>query len=137
MGTDFQDAHYRHWADAELLFDSGHLANADHLYGLAAECGLKAIMAAWGMPYDYQKDQPSRDPDRKHADRIWHRYEHYRQGPQAAHYQLSASSPFADWRIHQRYWPRHRFDASTVEKHRQAADEVHQVLRHAQWEGRL
>jgi len=137
LGTDFKDAHHRHWADAELLFGSGRLANADHLYGLAAECGLKALMSAWGMPYDHQQDQPSRDRDRKHADRIWHRYEHYRQGPQAPHYQLSTPSPFADWSIHQRYWPRRCFDPPTVDKHRQGAEEVCRVLRQAQREGWL
>jgi len=42
---DFLDAHERHWEDAELLFGNRRWANADHLYGLAAECGLKALWA--------------------------------------------------------------------------------------------
>ncbi len=41
MSVDFGDAHIRHWKDAELLYCVQHLANADHLYGMAAECGLK------------------------------------------------------------------------------------------------
>lgn len=137
MGTNFEDAHHRHWADAELLFASGCLANADHLYGLAAECGLKALMSAWGMPYDDDQDRPSRGQDRRHADGIWQRYERYRQGQAAAHYQLSTSGPFADWSIQQRYWPRRCFDPRTVERHQQGAKEVNQMLRQAQREGWL
>ncbi|MFP4147299.1 MAG: SAM-dependent methyltransferase, partial [Halorhodospira sp.] len=111
--------------------------NADHLYGLAAECGLKTLMYAWGMQYDNQKDKPVDRDDRQHADGIWQRYEHYRQGQAAAHYQLSAPTPFADWGIHQRYWSHRCFDTPTVEKHRQGAEEVREVLRQARWEGWL
>ena len=48
--ADFRDAHLRHWQDAELLFEHQRWANADQLYGLSAECGLKAVMRALGMP---------------------------------------------------------------------------------------
>lgn len=44
LGTDFVDAHERHWRDAELLWQHQRWANADQLYGLSAECGLKALM---------------------------------------------------------------------------------------------
>ena len=50
--VDFVDAHRRHWADAELLFDHDRWANADQLYGFSAECGLKAVMRTLGMPVD-------------------------------------------------------------------------------------
>lgn len=42
---DFQDAAKRHFDDAELLFahSSPRLANASHLFGISAECSLKAI----------------------------------------------------------------------------------------------
>lgn len=42
---DFQDAAKRHLDDAELLFEqsSPRLANASHLFGISAECSLKAI----------------------------------------------------------------------------------------------
>lgn len=42
--SDFFNAHQRHWKDAELLYKEKRWANADHLYGLSAECGLKAVM---------------------------------------------------------------------------------------------
>lgn len=49
MQVDFLDAHFRHWEDVEQLFQQHRLANADHLYGLAAECGLKRLMMVFGM----------------------------------------------------------------------------------------
>ena len=45
MKADFLDAHQRHWDDAEHLLQAQRWANADHLYGFAAECGLKAVVA--------------------------------------------------------------------------------------------
>lgn len=42
---DYQNASERHLQDAELLFTQApkRLANASHLFGLSAECSLKAI----------------------------------------------------------------------------------------------
>ncbi|MGH3622829.1 MAG: hypothetical protein ACRDQ5_13690, partial [Sciscionella sp.] len=41
---DFAAAARRHFSDAEHLCAQQRLPNADHLAGLAAECGLKAIL---------------------------------------------------------------------------------------------
>lgn len=43
---DFQDTAKRHLHDAELLFsqEPKRLANASHLFGISAECALKAIL---------------------------------------------------------------------------------------------
>jgi hypothetical protein len=60
MNTDFYDAHQRHWDDAELLYEKQRWANADHLYGMAAECGLKQLMLAFGMTFDSGKNRPVR-----------------------------------------------------------------------------
>lgn len=43
MQSDFLDAHNRHWQDAEQLFEAQRWANADQLFGMAAECGLKSL----------------------------------------------------------------------------------------------
>ena len=67
MNTDFLDAHYRHWEDAELLFNAKHWANADHLYGFSAECGLKQLMKKFGMPIDTTTGTPSKGQDRVHV----------------------------------------------------------------------
>ncbi len=41
MNTNYKNAARRHYEDAEILFNRLRWANADQLYGLAAECGLK------------------------------------------------------------------------------------------------
>jgi hypothetical protein len=48
MDTDYKNAACRHYEDAEILFKQLRWANADQLYGLAAECGLKAVMVGLG-----------------------------------------------------------------------------------------
>ena len=44
---DYQDAAKRHCEDAKILHiqDNARLANASHLYGFAAECVIKSMMA--------------------------------------------------------------------------------------------
>lgn len=74
--ADFLDAMDRHWRDAELLRRKERLANADHLYGLSAECGLKAIMQRLGM--EMKNNVPRFRDDRKHINGLWDRYESYR-----------------------------------------------------------
>ncbi len=80
MQADFFDAHERHWEDAETLFSHGRYANADHLYGVAAECGLKRLMRSFGMVVDAISGSPANDKDRQHVNHIWARFESYRNG---------------------------------------------------------
>ena len=49
MPVNFRDAAERHWADAGYLLEDDRIANADHLFGLSAECALKALMLSLGM----------------------------------------------------------------------------------------
>jgi hypothetical protein len=140
MQSDFFDAHHRHWEDANHLFAASHLANADHLYGLAAECGLKRLMMAFGMNVDSATGTPTDKADRVHAaetgrNDIWARYETYRSGHQAATYLLGSTNPFADWDVSQRYFHRSHFDSTRVETHRQGACNVHSLIQKAILEG--
>lgn len=136
MKADFQDAHLRHWEDAEYLFQAQRWANADHLYGVAAECGLKALMLKFGMPFDDQKDRPEKGEDRAHANRVWLRYESYRSGhSRGSRFALSGQNPFSDWDISGRYAHRSQFDAERAGVHRSGAHEVHYLIRQADHEG--
>ncbi len=83
MQADFLDAHTRHWDDAEILLQAQRWANADHLYGIAAECGLKKLMLVFGMPYDTVKDRPSDRMDQVHANGVWTRFQSYSNGHRA------------------------------------------------------
>jgi len=136
MESDFLDAHERHWRDAEQLLEAQRWANADHLYGIAAECGLKKLMLKFGMPFDTNKDMPKDGKDRKHANVIWTRYEAYRSGhPGGTGYALSTDNPFQDWDVSQRYANQSHFDQARVEPHRSGAKEVRDLIRKAQLDG--
>lgn len=138
MKADFLDAHKRHWHDAELLFETQRLANADHLYGMAAECGLKRLMRYFGMPYDEARDRPSQGKDRVHANDIWERYESYRKGhQQGPGYALPADNPFSDWEADQRYAHRSFFEPARVTAHRHGAKMVLQLINNALRDGLL
>ena len=137
MNADFQDAHARHWEDAEHLFRAQRWANADHLYGVASECGLKALMLVFGMPFDQEKDRPTKREDRVHVNDLWGRYEAYRQGFQSVRYELVGENPFSDWDISGRYAHRTQFDAQRTAEHRAGVDRVSCLVRQAQNEGLL
>ena len=136
MQADFLDAHERHWGDGERLFQAQRWANADYLYGMAAECGLKRLMLAFGMPYDTPKDRPDNESDRKHADGIWARFESYRCGHhQGALYVLPSPNPFGNWNVSQRYAHQSNFDKPCAQSHQSGAKAVRGLIKMARKEG--
>lgn len=146
MNPDFLDAHHRHWEDAETLYNDGCLANADHLYGMAAECGLKRLMMEFGMMIDSATGKPYKPAtatsaiqwENKHVDQIWHRYESYRSGHTlGVNYVLPANAPFSDWKAEQRYANRSNFDNARVQPHRDGAQEIRKLIKKAQIAGLL
>lgn len=135
MNADFLDAHDRHWSDADFLHSNSLWANADHLYGMAAECGLKRIMQVFGMPLN-SKGSPQQKADWVHADGIWVRFESYRSGHHlGAAYALPTPSPFGDWCASQRYAHRSNFDKARAESHRNGASVVRTLVQKARREG--
>ena len=123
--ADFEDAHRRHWADAELLFDRGRWPNADQLYGYSAECGLKAVMRSLGMEVK-RYGVPASEEHRKHVQDIWPVFQSFvadRSGQRFLRW-LPAGKPFADWSHHDRYAPGRHFDRAGTAQHRAAAQEI-------------
>lgn len=136
MQADFLDAHQRHWDDAERLLHARRWANADHLFGMAAECGLKRLMLAFGMHYDTARDRPTQSADRQHANSIWARFESYRCGHhQGAGYALTTPNPFANWDVGQRYAHQSNFDQARVQAHQADANLIRQLVQKAKREG--
>lgn len=136
MNTDFLDAHHRHLRDADSLFSASRLANADHLYGMAAECGLKQLMIAFGMETDNTGAPKNRSADWIHAEKVWTRYETYRSGHiQGVQYGLPPSNPFEDWKAEQRYAQERCFDHARVQPHRTAAHTVRGLVKNAEKAG--
>ena len=132
--ADFVDAHRRHWKDAELLFEHERWANADHLYGFSAECGLKAVMASLGMPVD-SRGAPQRKY-RKHLPDIWLIFGHFAKGRGKRQYVL-IGDPFSGWSIHDRYANRSHFERACVVPHKCAAGQVCRVVERAERDGVL
>jgi len=140
MQTDFLDAHKRHWSDAEYLFEDGRWANADQLYGVSAECGLKQLMIAFGMLVDTTGSPTGQDrvhvmEARRSKPNTWTRYEVYRTGRNASAYVLNQDNPFANWDVFQRYAHKSEFNQTRVEPHRQGADAVRALVTKAKLEG--
>ena len=136
MNTDFLDAHLRHLRDADYLFSASYLANADHLYGMSAECGLKRLMMAFGMQTDNTGSPVDRQRDRIHVEKVWARYEAYRSGHvQGVQYGLTPLNPFDDWRAEQRYAQEHYFNDARVTPHRTAAHTIRALVKDAEIAG--
>jgi len=125
----------RHWDDAELLWSQmpKRFANADQLYGLVAECGLKALMTKLVKGYfNHSLGRPNDRADLVHADGIWYRYVNYSQGVAAARYALPTNTnPFGQWEINDRYANRIHFVHARVDGHRNAALIVKKLVEQA------
>jgi hypothetical protein len=138
MATDYRDAADRHWEDAEHLRAGSRWANADHLYGLSAECALKAVMVGLGLELDAQDRPP---PDyRVHVDKLWIQFPAFafgRGGQTYAAPVAGAQNPFGDWSIDQRYSHRSNFGEATVLRHRDGAWIARSMLARAILDGKV
>ena len=135
--ADFKDAHRRHWQDAELLFCNGRWANADHLYGFSAECGLKAVMQKLGMKVDSSGTPESNF--RKHANEVWPIFKAFAYGRSGYWYlsRLPKGAPFSNWSHHDRYAHQQSIGKDEAEAHRSAAKALVRLVRSAENEGML
>ena len=122
--ADFADAHRRHLEDADLLFDRERWASADHLYGLSAECGLKAVMRSLGMPVD--AGGKPRGKYMQHMPGLWPVFLDFVDGrsDMLAARTIPDGKRFDDWSIHDRYAHRQWFRRDNVEAHRRGAQEI-------------
>ncbi|HFK7184829.1 TPA: SAM-dependent methyltransferase [Serratia odorifera] len=134
MQADFTDANERHWYDAELLLERERLANADHLYGFSAECGLKALMIAFGMPCD-ETGSPQKRNDWKHIDQLSVRYESYRSGGEFSDYCCDNLDAFTNWHTGDRYANQVEFNAEYVHSHRIVAQAIRSLVEIARKRG--
>lgn len=136
MNTDFTNAFTRHFNDAQFLLEKQRFANASQLYGLAAECGLKALMIKFGM--QLKGNLPQDKDDKVHANGIWQRYQSYQSGHiSGAGYGLTAQNPFSTWSVHQRYWKSSCVTEQHAQSHQQGAKDVETLVKKAQLAGLL
>ena len=107
MSNDFTDAAFRHYESATMLSKQGQLANASHLFGLVAECVLKALI------FQQRINVPVPKAAKKHINEgLWlHFYSH----PATASFPIRMAKAqgheytFEHWRPAQRYWSRVQF----------------------------
>ena len=128
---DYADAHRRHWEDAELLYGEKRWPNADQLYGLSAECGLKAVMRRLGMPAETPRKYW------EHLPKLWPMFEDFARERNGVLYLqlLPAGEPFEDWSIRDRYAHRRHFDRNEVDLHREAARGIRVMVGSMQQDG--
>lgn len=131
MTLSYPDAARRHLTDAKHLHDAGRLANADHLYGVAAECALKAVLQGLGMRIDPRREAPETRLHARHADVIWPVAIASMGERVAARWLplLGDGLPFDDWSVNRRYdSDSTQPEKEAVEGHREAAGRARNVM---------
>lgn len=96
MHPDYRDAAERHWEDASYLSADKRFANADHLYGLSAECALKAVMQGLGMPLR-PDGVPMDKQNRIHINLLWDEFSTFAQSRNGARYATGINSMPNPW----------------------------------------
>jgi hypothetical protein len=138
--VDFQGASKRHYQDAELLMTNKRISNAGHLFGFAAECGIKALLVAYGLTTDpntgdiIESKKPYRY--RKHINILINNVQTFSGSRPYSKYlgMMPNLKSFADWDTGHRYWN----EADIPPSHSRwgvAAKEVTQMLDHAKLDG--
>jgi hypothetical protein len=135
VSTDFKDAARRHWDDAELLDNNRRWPNADHLYGFAAECALKAVMVGLGMQLGPDGKPPK--PHAVHIHQLWDQFLTFANGQGQAGYaaMLQQSNPFSAWHENQRYWGSTTIGPADAQAHCAGARQALGVLSQARQDG--
>lgn len=138
----------RHFHDAGVLLGGNRSANAGQLFGIAAECGIKAILVASNVPIDTEGSI-----DRMPGVRGKGFRDHWPHLGQALT-DLAAAIPdgrtattylslipnlahFSDWLIEHRYWREAALPLAAVGRWQAAAAEVMAALDQAKEDGRL
>ncbi|AUB85252.1 hypothetical protein [Candidatus Thiodictyon syntrophicum] len=133
--VDFKEAARRHWADAEHLANAGRHPNAGQLYGFMAECGLKALLVAHGLPIETNGDIKKKPKTgyREHMpdlSQLVSGLTIFPDGRAATRYlsMLPDLAHFHDWSTDHRYWAASAYPASSLPNWREAARQVGDMI---------
>lgn len=119
--------------DAQMLLDQGRLGTSDHLFGLASECALKAILAGLGHIPNAATRPPR--PFDVQVDKLWDQYNAVVSGRPGTIPAVSVSNPFSSWNVADRYEDDSAFDRVRVVRHRDGARGAMVALADAQAQG--
>ena len=131
MKIDFYDAYKRHIRDGALLAENKSWANADHLYGLAAECALKALLIKSGISSTESGDI-NQKRFRKHIDQLWKEYYSFML---YKIYDIPEDNPFQNWKIDQRYAHSEYITEYIVKTHIDAVTKINNIIKQAELDG--
>jgi hypothetical protein len=137
---DYREAAARHARDAKFLREHDRLENAGQLFGMHAECALKALLVAHGL-----KTTPEGDIDRsakeyrKHIDVLHSLVSSmsiFPDGRSAADIvpYMENLSDFASWNIEHRY-KKSEIPLNDMSKWAQASHDLEQMIDHAVMQG--
>lgn len=131
---DFRNAANRHLRDAECLLLKSNLPNADQLFGLSAECALKAIMQALGMA---MKNERPLSRNHGHINVLWDEFITFANGKNQSKYAdaLTSNNPFSSWHVSQRYEDGSAITQQIVDHHKKAAELAFSCLSQAETDG--
>lgn len=142
---DFHGAAMRHYSDAEFLREDRRGANAGQLYGFVAECGIKALLVASGLPVeadgDIKKGAKKATDFRKHVNELVSQINmahSFLEGRTMAGYlaHIPDIVEFCNWSTDHRYYDEAQIPPS-LEKWRTAALQVMKMLDVAKSDGKL
>jgi hypothetical protein len=146
--TNYADAARRHLVDADDLLSRNRQANAGQLYGFAAECGLKALLLACGVPKSADGGIDSGHHLRVHIPKLHSRIDDdivnggslIPDGRLATKYMAMVSGSiknFSDWAVDHRYWQESALPLASVAAWQVAATAVAALLDQAKQDGQL
>ena len=127
---DYGDAGKRHALDAGLLLKAARYDGASHLAGLAAECGLKALVGASLTPSPTGHGPPTLAGQKAgHLPDLWgtamsNLRTRHRPDSAVAGLISRDSNPFADWEMETRYARSNSVNKQAAERHLLAARAV-------------
>jgi hypothetical protein len=143
--VDFQGASKRHYRDAELLMTNKCIPNAGHLFGFAAECGIKALLVAYGLKTDPHTGDIKEKREKKkplkyktHVNSLINNVQTFTGSRQYSKYlgMMPNLMAFGDWYTEHRYWNESSIPPS-YSGWRDGAREVIQMLDQAKIDGVL
>lgn len=147
MPTSYPESAKRHLRDAEYLWDThdaARLANASQLFGLSAECALKAVLVGLGVPTHPAHGGVANTQQYGHFHKgLWQQFAAYAGGQLGGKYlavvqpTTGAAAPFANWSVDDRYAPDAWLAARNPEvaNHRASARDCVALLELAQDDG--
>lgn len=119
MAESYENAALRHWEDSILLDRENRIANADHLFGFAAECAIKVALSQLPGFLNTGRLAPRY---LVHMDELWDRIP--LQGLQSRFRGLmmilKLDNPFRDWSVNQRYEDGSMVSPIAKDRHRDA-----------------